>query len=440
MQMYFAELFILLLLILINGFFSTAEIALISARKSALLARAEDGSRGARLALELMEDSTRMLSATQVAMTLIGILTSALATVTFAEPLTDFLQGLGLSGVTRLASSIAILIMTLVLSYVTLVLGELVPKRLGLIQADRVAAFVARPIFWVQKLASPIIWVLSKSTHALAALLGLTDDKLDEAAGEEEIKMLVAEQGSLDEAEKRMIHEIFDLGDTVVREIMTPRVDVIAVQDTETLTDVMGVLVEYGFSRAPVLHGDHDSVVGIAYLKDLVRPLASEKGDVSITAYMRTPTFIPETKDVLSLLEEMQRERNHMMIVVDEHGGSAGIVTMEDIVEEIVGEITDEFDVDSSNLITVHDKMWIVEGRMPVDDALELGFPLDESDEYDTVAGWFLGQIGHIPRVGEQIEHQGYSFIVQNMRRRRIARIRIVDNRKDTPIEDEPFS
>jgi len=440
MRDYIAQLLFLFLLILTNGFFAAAEIALISARKSALVLRAEEGSKNAQLALQLTEDPTRMLSTIQIAITLVGVLTSAIATLVFMDPLTEFLHSIGLSQATPLASSVAILIVTLSLSYLTLVLGELVPKRLGLMQADRVATFVARPIAWLQILVAPVVWLLTVSTKGVSRLLGLTDDKLDEEAGEEEIKMLVTEQGSLEEAEKRMIHEIFDLGDTVVREIMTPRVDVVAIQDTDLLTEVMEQLEERGFSRAPVIHGDHDSVVGIAYFKDLVRPLATDKGDERITNHMRPPTFIPETKDVLSLLEEMQTHRTHMYIVVDEHGGSAGIVTMEDIVEEIVGEIADEYDRDSSDIMTINDKMWIVEGKMSVDDALEHGFPLDESDEYDTVAGWFLEQIGHIPRVGERIERDGYTFIVQNMRRRRIVRIRITDNRENGELSSPVLS
>ncbi|MCL2491863.1 MAG: hemolysin family protein [Coriobacteriia bacterium] len=420
-------------LILLNGFFSAAEVALITARKSALMHRAEEGHRGAKIALELTEDSTSMLSTIQIAITLIDILSSAFATLTFAEPLTRFMRSLGFFWVTPLASAIAILIITLVLSYLSIVLGELLPKRLGLIKSDMVAEFVSRPILWLRTLAAPIVSFLTLSTNTLSRMVGLTDDKLDDEAGEEEIKMLVTEQDSLEDAEKRMIHEIFDLGDTVVREIMTPRVDAVAAQDTDTLSEVMALLEDTGFSRVPVLHGDFDSVVGIAYFKDLVRPITDDKGDQKITTLMRAAEFIPETKDILSLLDEMQTHRMHMMVVVDEHGGTAGIVTMEDIVEEIVGEITDEFDPDSSNIITVNDTMWIVEGRLSVDDAIEQGFPIEESDEYDTIAGWFLEQVGHIPRAGERVEHEGFTFVVQNMRRRRIARIRVIDEQK-TPI------
>jgi putative hemolysin len=433
---YLVEILILFVLILTNGFFSAAEFALISARKSALMARAEEGSRSATLALELTEDSTRLLSTTQIAITVIGILTSSIATVVFLEPLTALMQSWGFSEANPLVAGFSILIVTLVLSYLTLVLGELVPKRFGLLQADKVAMFVARPITFIQKLVSPIVWVLTTSTDGISKLVGLNDDDLDEQAGEEEIKMLVTEQGSLEEAEKRMIHEIFDLGDTVVREVMTPRVDVIAAQDTESITEVMALLQETGFSRVPVLQGDYDSIVGIAYFKDLVSPAASDVGDEAITTYMREATFIPETKDVISLLEEMQTHRRHMMVVVDEHGGTAGIVTMEDIVEEIVGEIADEYDTDSDHINAIRDKVWVVEGRTSVDDAIEVGFPLEESDEYDTVAGWFLEQLGHIPRAGERIEHEGFTFIVQNMRRRRIVRIRVTDNRKPDETED----
>ena len=436
MNAYIGEFLFLILLIVANGFFSAAEIALISARKSALIIRADEGSSGARLALQLTEDSTRMLSTIQIAITLVGILTSASATFIFADPLARLLRALGFAWVSSLASGLAILIVTIGLSYLTLVIGELVPKRLGLIQADNVAIFVARPIAWLQTVAAPVVWLLSVSTTALSTLFALTDDKLNKEAGEEEIKMLVTEQDSLEEVEKRMIHEIFDLGDTVVREIMMPRVDVLAVQDSESIAQVAALLDETGFSRTPVLHGDYDSVIGIAYLKDLLKPLTDGRGDENIVAHMRTPTFIPETKDVLSLLGEMQTRRTHMMIVVDEYGGTAGIVTMEDIVEEIVGEITDEFDRDFSQIIALNDRTWVLEGGMSADSARQQGFPIEDSDEYDTVAGWLLEQLGHIPRVGERIEHEGYTFIVQNMRRRRIARVRVTDERTETSTDE----
>lgn len=431
MENYLGQIALLIGLTLLNGFFAAAEIALISARKSALINRSEEGHKGAHLALKLTEDPTKMISTTQIGKSLIGILSGAIATLTFAEPLTRFLLSLGWNWITPLASSLAILVMTIILSYVTLVLGELVPKRLGIIEADRVAEFVSRPISWLQSLATPIVWLLTVSTESLSTLAGLTDDKLDDEAGEEEIKMLVTEQDTLEDAEKRMIHEIFDLADTVAREIMTPRVDVVAAQDGDTLAEVMELLEKTGFSRVPVLHGGPDKVVGIAYFKDIARAQSDDLDDEIITHHMREALYVPETKDILSLLEEMQNNHMHMMVVVDEHGGTAGIVTMEDIVEEVVGEITDEFDADRSDLIWSDDGNWLVEGRMSVDDAVELGFPLEESDEYDTIAGWFLEQIGYIPRAGERIDHEGFSFGVQKMRRRRIARIRVVDERSD---------
>jgi len=440
MENYLGQIVLLIALTLLNGFFAAAEIGLISARKSALINRAEEGHTGAQLALRLTEDPTKMISTTQVGKSLIGILSGAIATLTFAEPLTRFLLSLGWAWVTPLASSIAILIVTMILSYISLVIGELVPKQLGIIEADKVAEWVSLPISWLQVLATPIVWLLTISTQALSSLFGLTDDRLDDEAGEEEIKMLVTEQGTLEEAEKRMIHEIFDLGDTVVREIMTPRVDVIAAKHTDHPTEVMTLLQQTGLSRAPVIHGDQDSVIGIAYFKDIAQASAEGAIDSAVTELMRPAAFVPETKDILSLLEEMQSNHIHMMVVVDEHGGTAGIVTMEDIIEEVVGEITDEFDRDRSDLISEEDNRWLVEGRMSVDDAIELGFPLEESDEYDTIAGWFLEQLGHIPRAGERITHEGFTFIVQKMRRRRIARIRVIDERTEEEKQPEEKS
>lgn len=424
-------------LILINGFFSMAEIALISVRRSAMQTRAEAGSRGAKVVLDLTDNPTRLLATIQVAITLVGTFASATAAVTLAEPIERLLRSLDVTWVTTAAAGLALFLVTLAISYFTLVLGELVPKRLGLQRAEQMAVAVSRPIAFFAAAFSPVVWLLTGSTSIVARLVGVGDDVSQEGVSEEEIKLLVTEQGSLLAEEKQMITQIFDIGDTVAREIMVPRVDVTFVEDTLTVNEAIDILHARGYSRAPVFHDSHDTVVGVVFLKDLVSPVREGRLTDSVTSYLRTPVFTPETKQVLQLLDEMQTTHNQMAVVVDEYGGTAGIVTIEDIVEEVVGEIADEFDRDKLSVVQVSASAWVVDGTLPVEDAAEMGFPVAEAEGYDTIAGWLLEQLGHIPHAGERIEREGYTFVAQNVRRRRIARIRIEAPEMGLPNEVE---
>ena len=246
-----------------------------------------------------------------------------------------------------------------------------------------------------------------------------------EGVSEEEIKLLVTEQGSLLDEEKQMISKIFEIGDTVAREIMVPRVDVTFIEDSLTVGEAIARMQQTGYSRIPVFSGDRDTIVGIAFLKDLVLPLSEGRSDDSIASHVRTPVFVPETKSALELMAEMQQNRSQFAIAVDEYGGTAGIVTIEDIVEEVVGEIADEFDRDKMSVSQIGDRLWVVDGTLPVEDAVDLGFPVEESEGYDTIAGWLLEKLGHIPHAGEQVDVDGWIFTAQSVRRRRVARIRI---------------
>ncbi len=419
------QVVLILLLIVLNGYFAAAEIALISARRAALKKRAAEGSKGARTALELTEDPTDLLATIQIGITLVGFLASASAAVSLAKPVQLWFEGLGVPWLASIASGLAVFLVTLVISYLTLVFGELVPKRIGLARAESVAVSVAEPIRWVATFTRPLVWLLGVSTSTVARLFGMKPGSGRPGVSEEEIKLLVTEQGSLLDEEKRMIHEIFELGDTVAREVMVPRVDMVLVEDTATVAEVAGTMQATGFSRVPVFHEDRDRIIGIALLKDLVAPLAEGEGSASIVEHVRTPSFVPETKRILPLLSEMQTQRNQAVVVVDEYGGTAGLVTVEDIVEEIVGEIADEFDRDRKYITELSAGSWVLDGRLPIEDAEGLGLPVEESDEYETVAGWLLSELGHIPATGERHVRDGYDFTVQTMRRRRIARIRV---------------
>ncbi len=420
-----AEVLLIAVLVALNGYFAAAEIALISVRRASLKQRAGEGSKGAARALGLTEEPTRLLATIQVGITLVGFLASAAAAVSLAAPVEEWLDGLGLPWLSRVSTALAVFLVTLVVSYVTLIFGELVPKRIGLMRAERVAVAVAGPVSFVAKAFSPLVWFLSVSTRAVARFVGVGGDGGRPGVSEEEIKLLVTEQGSLLDEEKRMIHEIFELGDTVAREIMVPRVDMVLVEDDRTVREAVAIMRVTGFSRVPVFREDHDTIVGIAFLKDLVGPVAEGRGDDPVLGHLRPPVYVPETKGILPLLSEMQAYRTQLVVVVDEYGGTAGLVTLEDIVEEIVGEIVDEFDRDRRYVTKVGEGEWVIDGRLPIEDALALGLPVCEAEEYDTLAGWLLAQTGRIPAPGERYIEDGYQFRVQAMRRRRVARVRV---------------
>lgn len=426
MGRYIGEIAMIFVLIGLNGYFAAAEIALVSARRTALQTSADRGSSRARAALKLLDDPNRLLSTISVAITLVGFTAASLAAVTFEEPVAAWLRSLGMPWIGRIASGVAVFLVTMTITYLTLVFGELAPKRLGLQRAEGVAQAVARPVTWLSAVLTPVIWVLGRSTDVVARLLGVSRDVQASGVTEEEIRLLITEQGSLLDEEKRMIHEVLDLGDTVAREIMVPRVDVAMLEDTLTVEEALPYFTTTGFSRMPVFHDDPDTVVGVALLKDLLGPIAESRRDEPLLEHVRTPSFVPETKGILDLLGEMRATHNHMVVVVDEHGGTAGLVTIEDIVEEVIGEIADEFDRDYRYINQLSDTVWLVDGRLPVEDANEkLRLDVPESEEYDTLAGWVLVELGHIPVVGETVVAGGARVRVQTVRRRRIARLRV---------------
>lgn len=242
---------------------------------------------------------------------------------------------------------------------------------------------------------------------------------------EEEIKDIVADTDELLEDEKRMIREIMDLGNMSAYEIMTPRVDMILVEDVETGRAALERMRGTGYSRLPVYHDDIDGIEGIVHFKDLIAPLMDGRIDEPVTRFMYEPMFVPETKDAIPLMSEMRANRQQMAIVVDEYGGTAGLITIEDIVEEIVGEIIDETDFDRDLVTQIGSDVWRADGRLPVEDAAELGWPVKESDDYETIAGWLLDAVDVVPKMGEEFEIGGFAFKIEKMRRSRISSIRV---------------
>ncbi len=238
---------------------------------------------------------------------------------------------------------------------------------------------------------------------------------------------MVTDSDDLSDEEKSMIHEVIDLGDTIAREVMIPRVDMTSMEDTSTLLEVLNTMRKTGYSRIPIYHESVDRIVGIAHIKDIIKPILDEgKEKAAVASYVRNADFVPDTKDIIPLLSEMQTSHDQMVIVVDEYGGTAGVITIEDIVEEVVGEIEDEFDPDNKYLTKLSDKEWLVDGRFPIDDAIDLGWPLEDNEEYETIAGFVFELADKVPHPGDVVTKDGYQFRVQSMRGRRIAMIRVV--------------
>ena len=242
---------------------------------------------------------------------------------------------------------------------------------------------------------------------------------------EDEIRSAVDESSELDAEEKRMIHDVLDLGDATAEDVMTPRVDMIAVEDCETVRQAIDRMRGTGYSRLPVYHDDHDSIIGIVRYKDLIDPLLEGRESDCVKDYVAEAMFVPESKSLLSLLNEMQTNRQQMAIVVDEYGGTAGLITIEDIVEEIVGEIEDETDPVDAPITQVSDGEWVVNGSCPCDTLEELGWPVKAGDDYETIAGWIMDTFDCVPQLGDEFSADGYTFKVQRMRRRRVSSLRV---------------
>lgn len=429
------SLFVTFLLILANGFFSASEMALVNARHSRLQAAIDEGDEGAARALEVASNSDRLLATIQVFITLLGFFASAVSATTLSEPFSAWASStFGLEQ--SIGRPLATVVITLVVSYVSIVVGELLPKRMALSNPEGMASRLAGPVAACEKLARPLVWLTAASSNGLARLFGIPSAEERQDVSEEEIRYIVADADELLDDEKRMIHEIMELGDANAHDIMTPRADMIFAEDTDTVRQTLDRMRGTGYSRLPVFHEDHDRIVGVVMYKDLVPALLDGREDEAVGDYATEAYFVPETKDIFPMLSEMQTSRQQMAIVVDEYGGTDGLITVEDILEEIVGEIVDETDLENRYVTQLTEGEWLVDGNFPVEDAAELGWPLEESQDYDTLAGWLLDTVDTIPQVGDSFEVDGFRFEVRSMRRRRIQVVRVVQLEQDASEPD----
>jgi putative hemolysin len=409
--------------VLIGGAFAGAEIALVSLRESQVRSMSERGRRG-RTVARLLSDPNRFLAAVQVGVTLAGFFSAAFGASTLSEPLADWLTRFGVGD--RFAGTLAFVLVTLAISYLSLVVGELTPKRLALQRAEGFSLLVAAPLNAIAKLFRPVIWLLSVSTNVLVRLLGGDPKASGEAISQEELRDLVAAHESLSSDERRLIDEVFRAGDREVREVMTPRTEVDFLEASMTASRAARQVHDSSRSRYPVVGRDEDDVVGFVHVRDLFLPHHPAGRAATVGDLVREVKRLPGTAGVLIALSEMRRENHHLAIVVDEYGGTDGIVTLEDLIEEVIGEIYDEYDED---VVAGTDELpggpHEVDGLLNLDDFEEVtGLRLPEGP-YETVAGYVLADLGRLPDVGATVEVEGRTLTVLELDGRRIARLSV---------------
>jgi putative hemolysin len=418
-----ANCLLVLLFISIGGVFAAAEMALVSLRESQVRSLANRGRRGAKVA-KLAADPNRFLAAVQVGVTLAGFLSAAFGAATLADDLVPVLTRWGLTE--GVASTIALIGVTLIISYFSLVLGELAPKRIALQRTEGLALAIAPTLDRIATLSRPVIWLLSRSTDVAVRLLGGDPFARREAITEEELRDLVAGHETLGTDERRLIEEVFAAGERQLREVLVPRTEVDFLDASMPVFKAVKIVLANPHSRYPVVRGSHDHVVGFVHVRDLFDPELSRRS-VRVGDLAREVKLFPVTKRVLPALSEMRREGHHLAIVIDEYGGTDGIVTLEDLVEELVGDIRDEYDVAHGTTSTrrLDGGEIEVEGLLNLDDFEdETGLTLPEGP-YETVAGFMMAQLGHLPERGEYVEFEGHRLSVIELDGRRVARVRL---------------
>ena len=433
------ELLIIAILVFINGVFVAAEIALITVRRSRIEQLAEEGRSGARRVRRLVEDPGRFLAVIQLAITFVGFLASAFAAITLVASLAEFLREIGVEG--GLSDGAALLTVTILLSLYTIVFGELVPKSLALAHPDRFALVLSGPVSLLNRLLSPLVSLLAAITRVISRRLGADVSRAAQITAEE-LKLIVergGEQGLLEAEEEQMINAVIELGERRVHEVMVPRVSMIALPVTASLEEAIDAIVTGGHSRIPVYKDSIDSVVGILYAKDLLPLLKDNAGPrPDLRTLLRPPVLVPESMTIDDLLHELQRRKVHLAVVLDEYGGTAGLITIEDLLEEIVGEIQDEYDVEEPLIERLSADEVRVDGRSDVDELEELfdiALSLEDEEEYDTIGGLIYHRIGGVPSPGDRVEIDGLVLTVETTDRRRVGKVLVV--RQGTSRTDE---
>ncbi len=430
---------LLFVLILVNAFFAMSEMAIVSLNDNMIDKLAEEGHKKAKKIKKLTENPSNFLSTIQIGVTLAGFLTSASASTTFAEMLTSAILGISdsLAKFESIISGVSVVVITIIMSYFSLVLGELAPKRMAMQKPEAIAYKIVDIVLVVKKVCKPFVKILSFSTNIVVRLFGFDPNADEESVTEEEIRMMVdvgQEKGVIEDHQKEMINNIFEFDDIDVTEIMTHRTDMIAVEDTDTLEDVVNLSIEHGYSRIPVYHEDQDNIVGIIYIKDLLQYVSKALPKTkSPTDVMRPAHYVPFSKNCGELFTELTEKRVQMAVVVDEYGGTAGIVTVEDLVEAIMGNIRDEYDDEEEEIVEERENLFTIDGTAYIEEVNELVGDIIPEGDYDTLGGFIISQLGFLPKDGDmnEVVYENVKFTILNVEERRIGKVRV----EITPIE-----
>lgn len=429
----FIYIVLLAILIMVNAFFAMSEIAILSINHNKIKRQAEQGEKSAKTLLKLVEVPAKFLATIQVGVTLSGLLASAVAADKFVSLFGEMLEFVPINQ--ELLEGIILVVITLILAYFTLIFGELVPKRIAMKYSDKISLAVAPPIWIFYKLSKPFVTLLAASTNGVLRLFKIRSEDEEEVVTEEEILMMIdegEESGIIEEEEKDMINNIFELDDKKVWEVMTHRLDMTALDSESSIEEVINIVVQKGYSRIPVYEKNLDHITGVLYVKDLLLLIRANNDKVwDINQYLRKAIFIPESKCCGELLKEFKRQKVHMAIIVDEYGGTVGLVTLEDLLESIVGNIEDEYDQEEAEIIQLSEGAFIFEGLVTIDEVEKvLGKELFKDYQCETLAGFIISALGKIPTESEKLTTTlgEYTFTVTHVADRRIEKIHVRKN------------
>jgi putative hemolysin len=427
------EAVLIVVLILANGFFAASEIAMIATRKSRVDALLEKGVKSASAVARLKNDPDRFLATVQIGVTVVSSLASAIGGAAAIGYLKPQIESLPLPLIPQWGEAIAIIAIVLPISYFSLVLGELVPKSLALRFPERIACLVARPIDSLSRISAFLVRALTISSNAVLWLFGGRETEGASFISVEEVKSLIREgaaKGIFNETEKELIHSVFEFADTPVKAVMIPRTEIHALEIHVSLAEIAKSFIESGFSRIPVYEGELDRMIGILYNKDIFKAL-QEKSEFRIRDYLHPAFFVPSSLPISELLKQLQRRRLAIALVVNEFGEVEGLATLEDLLEEIVGEIRDEYDREERGPVErLPDGSMVIQGSALLKDLKsDYDLPFEESPDYHTLAGFVLDKLKRIPRGGERVEHNGYRLTIVDMEGRRIVKIKLEETK-----------
>ena len=423
------EIIFILIFLVLNGFFAASEIAVVTSRKSFIKKLADNGNHSASELLKLQAEPDRFLATVQVGVTVVGALASAIGGAVSVTTLEPVIAAVPLPIVSKAAGAISIGIVVTVISYLSLIIGELVPKSIALRNPEKVGLIIAKPVAFISRTSSFLVSVLTASSNCLLKPFGGKAFSERSFITEEEIKLLVEEgkdRGIFEQTEHELIHSVFKFADISVKGVMVPAASMIAFNINSSPDSIVRTISSENFSRYPVYDKDISDIKGILYNKDVFNEMALKR-EIEIRKILHPALFVPETMMISTLMKEMQKKRQHMAIVVDEYGAVTGIATIEDLIEEIVGEIQDEYDTESP--VQVHrDGSMLIDASLAIRDLNEdHGFEIPESNEYDTIGGFLISNLQRIPNVGDSFQAESRKFTIVSMKGRRILKIRAED-------------